>query len=819
MMFTNVFTGLGMAKAYAEPIVDSAEKSGIVENNQNVNSVNSTTPSAIRFEKTEVAKGENIKIFFTSEHKWLDCDLIVYSKENKEKAINTEYEVANTEDDGNAEIEYDTSNLEEGEYTFKVKVYDPYDGNFEQEYSTEQYVKVNEVKEENDVSVSEDIDKAIEGLKNYFETFDGGYSEKYDYKISMALRRSGTAVDKIDAKKNVYTMFGVNNYARNIMTLIASGNSPEQYVDNLLRMAMKFYDDENSEYVANAILALDMAGAEYDEEAAVKALIAKGNDEGNNMLSFGEKTTEDDGFGYYEDVYYLSTETTAIVMTALANHRDVEGVNETIVKIKNYLKSLKHESGLIKEKSAWSEEDSVAATSAVIQALIMIEENPLSDEWISTNSKGEKVNMVQGILSCKEGEQFKDSPSSSSVNNEVSSDAMLAFIDLKEGNSTFKELKYNEIPKVVKVEIQGEEQINLVDGDETQLQVKAYDKNSELINDAEIKWVTTDEKVVVVQNGKITAIAAGTVNITACLKDDDNISDSIIINVEEKLDNNEELKAEINKAIEDVKAYFEKYDGKFSDTYDYKIAMGLRRAGTSVDKIDELKNIYGMSGVNNDARNIMTLIASGNNPKNYKGKNYVDSLLNASKKFYKEDDSEAVAKAIIALEMADAEYEKEVAIKELISKANDEGNNMISFGQKSFEEDWDGNWEEVYYPSTEGTALVLTALSCHRDIEGTDETIIKIKNYFKSLKHESGLIKAKSTWSEEESASATSAVIQALIALEEDPLSDEWSSQNSEGKKTNMVEGLLSCKKGEKFGNTPDSTGEANLRLQIQCLL
>ncbi|MCY6482842.1 Ig-like domain-containing protein [Clostridium aestuarii] len=633
------------------------------------------------------------------------------------------------------------------------------------------------------------IDEAIDDVKAYFEGFDGRYSNVYDYKIAMALRRTGTNTSDIAEKINIYGIQDVHSYARNIMTLIASNNDPKNYKEkNYVQRLLeeKFYEDDNSEYIAKAILALDMVGDEYDKEKAVKALISKANDEGNEMISFGviEAGYYDDWEGWIEGGYSPNTATTALVLTAISKYRNMDGVNDTITKAKKYLKSFQSDNAFIKEKTSWSEDEDASTTAIVVEALIALGEDPLSDEWTKVNSEGNTVTMLDALLSCKDGQKFKNNPSGGSGNKEVSASVLLALTDLRQNNSVYNELKYIEVSKATRIEIQGEKNINLVEGDTISLAAKAYDDNDLLIKDADLKWESSDEKVAVVEEKTVKSLAAGTVTITVSLKDDNSISDSVNINVEKNTGLSKEQQEKVKNEIEFLKKHFTAYN-----SYEFLASPAANLA--QIDKGHIQNNIFKYGKTNTaflNAKTIIALIGAGINPRRYEidgqVKNYVDILRASQVKEgqYKgqfilnqtmdADSAEYLAYSIIALDMAYAEYNKEDAVKALLEIVN--GKNLE---------------ESNGYKQVGTEAGVLIALAHYKNIDGVQDTINKLINYLKTQQNEDGGFNLNGGYFVN-SPIATGTVIQALIANGINPLcSTEWIKNDK-----TMLDSLLKAK-------------------------
>ena len=167
--------------------------------------------------------------------------------------------------------------------------------------------------------------------------------------------------------------------------------------------------------------------------------------------------------------------------------------------------------------------------------------------------------------------------------------------------------------------------------------------------------------------------------------------------------------------------------------------------------------------------NILGCVASGYDPNTYKNGEYVTRLAAAQKasglfEVGKEGgQATQTSWSIVALDMTNATYDKEKAIKSLISKQTIQGD----FG------------------SIDHTAMCMMALENHKNIEGAQESIEKAKQY---------LLQNKTRIIEKENACTIATVIQGLIATGENPLAEKWTINDK-----TMLSALLSYQKQGKF--------------------
>lgn len=258
--------------------------------------------------------------------------------------------------------------------------------------------------------------------------------------------------------------------------------------------------------------------------------------------------------------------------------------------------------------------------------------------------------------------------------------------------------------------------------------------------------------------------------------------------------------AEIDTAIADLSIRYRNpifygSDG-LSNKYTDFLALGLRQSGFEAEEIFNKKNIFPTAGQpyyrKNISRNILTLIASNENPELE-----VQKLLDPSYIFYENiepDQMDQLVYAIIALDLAKANYKQMEAVNALISGLKKDADGKIYV-------------ETMECIDPEMTAKAIIALSKHRSEIGVEETLLGLKKTLKTLQAPSGLVKSVNSWSENESALVTSYLIQALMALGENPLSAYWQIKDGNGGVNDLVKGLLACKKDQRFSESPIGSG------------
>ncbi|MDK2799384.1 MAG: hypothetical protein PWP27_1255 [Clostridiales bacterium] len=265
---------------------------------------------------------------------------------------------------------------------------------------------------------SDIIKSTVQDLKEYYKS-EGQYS----FREAAALSHTGENINEIE---DINQKFKINEdesaaaYAGNIIGLIAAGKDARNYDGKnyveLLAASQnaegKFIIGQWDDYpttIAYAIIALDMANENYNAEAAVNALISFA-DNGN--------------FGSVDD--------TAMSIIALANHKDINGVQDVINLSIDYLKSQQLSTGGF---AAWGAENPYSIAT-VIQALVANHINPLSEEWTKNNNT-----MLDALLQFKEENHFKYTSQWGTDIDSATEQAFTALADLYRGRSMYQNLK------------------------------------------------------------------------------------------------------------------------------------------------------------------------------------------------------------------------------------------------------------------------------------------------------------------------------------------------------------------------------------------
>ncbi|WP_027624211.1 DUF4430 domain-containing protein [Clostridium lundense] len=248
----------------------------------------------------------------------------------------------------------------------------------------------------------------------------------------------------------------------------------------------------------------------------------------------------------------------------------------------------------------------------------------------------------------------------------------------------------------------------------------------------------------------------------------------------------EEPKVEekIEKSLKDLKDY---YSTKSEFEYNEALSFNFSSDNISED-IKIIKEKFKLipkckcKYVNDYSENIIEIISIGEDPRNYNSINYVEEILKYQVKEGKdrgkfvmvegeENWPQIQAWVILALDMAEAKYDKQEAIKALC--------NMSS----------NGIYKDVYT-----TAMVITALAPYKELPEVKNILNTSLKYIKDEQNSQGGYDLNKKIKNDPR--TISKVIQALIANGVDPLSDEWCKN-----KNTMLDALLQNKKGGNFGS------------------
>ncbi len=691
---------------------------------------------------------------------------------------------------------------------------------------------------------------------------------RYNFAETIALNKSNENIDL--SKLNILDKYNsLNTYSINVINIIAAGGNPYNYkgvnyVGELVKSQKKSgyfvvnseFEDISAENTAKAIIALDMAGAQYNKEAAVKALmsLSKVNDNGKN---FDENVN-----------------VTALSLIALSGYKNVSGADNIIKAIIEYLKKEQLSDGSFAKNSLANDdfdaEGNVQATAMVIEALSSLGINPLSEEW----SKSGK-NLLEVLLSFKKDGRFIYNNSYPYTSSEASNSLALgALLDIKNGGSIYKSVRYNpnRIPASISVQASSPQ---LKKGKSLKLEAKVFDKEGTVISGEEIVWTVDDDSIASIDAaGTLKALKPGKVNISAALKKNSSIKTNKSFEITDIKPSNISLELS-KKAItvgETVKAnivvkdqdgdvinpvpevIYEIKDSSILTISKDNVFKGIKPGKTTVEyslksdsnikaaeevlvketsaledineedikliqtRMEELKELYAGETVEalaplalNKAgaaestlnrvyvktgtsaliysQNIIALIGANKDPYNYEKRGKVTNFVDLLQKSQRTKDDEfegrfvvgkyldpksamSLSYSIIALELAKAEYDKELAVRALEDMMKKQNN------------------EDSTYDKVEVQAFAVLALSSHGDMPGVNDTIASLISNIKSMQQKDG------SFGGLKPARAISMVIQALSANNINSLSPEWT------KEKNMLQTLLSYRANPRLGKT-----------------
>lgn len=156
-----------------------------------------------------------------------------------------------------------------------------------------------------------------------------------------------------------------------ILGLMAQGKDPTNIWGRNLVSELRAKQEPSGTFgIINShiwsIITLDAADAEYDVEGAINHLIRQQKNDGG--YAWGNDDTPDESG---------DPDMTGMGLVALANHRDIEGVDEAIEKALNYLKESQLETGGF---ASWGS-DNVNSVATVISGLVAVGEDVLSEPW------------------------------------------------------------------------------------------------------------------------------------------------------------------------------------------------------------------------------------------------------------------------------------------------------------------------------------------------------------------------------------------------------------------------------------------------------
>lgn len=668
----------------------------------------------------------------------------------------------------------------------------------------------------------------------------------------MGLRLTGTNIDDITEKASKYSYSSSTSArAKDIMMAITLGMDPSKYNDkNYVQEILDsgFYSEENAEWLANGIIALDMANAKYDEITAINALIGK-----------LEKNA---------DKYYIknkrndtpNTELTTLTLIALSKHSELKEVNEAIEGIKSYLKSIQDENGLI---------ENCQNHSLAIQALIASGEDVYSDEWTKQDELGNTITLLDALLSLKEGPKFKVLPDNEYTKDGEEVYAFAALVDLSTNKSMYHGISYTGSKDYsIKIETDSKD-LTINQGDTLKLKAKVLE-NGKLV-DKDIIWESLNDNIVQVQDGGIKALKEGQTKVRARIKlfkeiyDEVNITVKKVIGKPEKIvikeiENTPVIKGDKFKLEADVldgngnglennelewtssdsniasvdengnvvahKAGSVEISGKIKDTdindiITINIFENEKVANNTIDKFIEAVKVYYETDYYRESQGSLnawetaTFVRAGMNLDKWHASNKYQSRYDVNLKNLASKANQALI--MLDIDQNPADFNDRNLIDEIVEEINkseyghgdqnylkaviavDRFNEKYEDQKVDYDEDIvvknilvaqteEGGFKERKTPVPMNTGYALKALSKHRDYNGVNKSIYKALDYLHSIQKDDG-----GFYTGTYVTGFNAEVISGLLAVGEDLTSEKWSKGDS-----NPIESLFILWKDNK---------------------
>ena len=383
------------------------------------------------------------------------------------------------------------------------------------------------------------IEEVIRALRDF-------HVKKAEYTFRQALAYNYTSDRLENDLVQIATKIKINENAEsaadlagNVMSIVAAGENPYNYGDkNYVEKLTASFDPEDwPTSLAFRILALDMAGADYDRGTAIDSLINSQDEQGKWGGEWG------------------GPDEAGMVIAALAKYKNRSDVGEAIDRALDYLKNEQDENtgGFI----VWGAENPYSA-SAVIQGLIAVGEDPLSIKWEKNGRT-----LVDSLLNFYREGYFVNNDEKDEMATEQ---AFAALADVYREESMFNVIRHT-ANEAASIRIGGLPEGKIKEGDAFKLYITAYDRNNNIVAlDDNIVWTSSNEDIAEVnQEGNLLLKKPGWVSIGARARDM-GIEDSIDLQIHKReflieymgdfeVKNGEEVKAEIklHNLAEDTK--------------------------------------------------------------------------------------------------------------------------------------------------------------------------------------------------------------------------------------------------------------------------
>ncbi|MEW8956743.1 Ig domain-containing protein, partial [Clostridium sp.] len=346
-------------------------------------------------------------------------------------------------------------------------------------------------------------------------------------------------------------------------------------------------------------------------------------------------------------------------------------------------------------------------------------------------------------------------------------------------------------PKVKSLNIEvNEDDFPIKVKDTIELKVSAQDEDGENIEISEVIWSSEDEEILKVdKDGIVNALKVGEGRIKVTLKDNEEVFTLKELKVEDNLGLKEitsKQKSEIKKEIDNLLLH---YEGEI--TGQFLAPLALSKMG--VKKVPYISRRQ--SNVLDYAKAIIAILGSGEDPRNYNGRDFVKELSESQVKdgefkglFIKNDfvDKNALiyqGYAILALDMAKESYDKDSAIGGIIKLYKSQGYNTLTYNE------------------IENKALLMTVLA---GAKASKERDLLLKGLITDIKNS---ITEDMKFDSTHEPRAVSMIIQGLVANNINPLGKSFVKEDKTLLSTLLSYKATSLKMTEKASGITNGKG------------
>jgi len=201
--------------------------------------------------------------------------------------------------------------------------------------------------------------------------------------------------------------------------------------------------------------------------------------------------------------------------------------------------------------------------------------------------------------------------------------------------------------------------------------------------------------------------------------------------------------------------------------------------------------------------NILGTLAKGEDPSNaLNGRNLLaelkatqDSSTGAFPGSYGPTSSDQIW-AMVALDAVKTEYDQENAVSNLLTYQNTDGGFYYS--------------TDYNVSDPDQTGMALLALANHQTVAGVTDSIDKVKSYLKGIQEDTGGFASWGTVNP----NSVATVISGLVAIDEDPLADDWQKNGS-----TMLDDLLTFQLDNGSFDSPYNPGNTDAMATYQSLI